>query len=217
MIEAFATAVPYGKDASLGQEAKVFISRWKDSNRYRNVFETLSARLESDLSIKTQLHTIDGYAELLDADAFEAVEQKIIVELRDGILGGQVSYDGLRSVAERRESSYWYPKYADIYAALLAGKRLTESIQSLDIMFDDAKDGVERYSKTYWQIDQFYRHFHFHLTKSRQATLLDAIRDEVELRYTNDYLLRLGDRFQQAIEQKPEWPPVWANYPKKMS
>ena len=211
-IEAFATAVPYGKDASLGQEAKVFIGRWKDSNRYRSVFETLSARLESDLSIKAQLHTIDGYTELLEADAFEAVEQKIIVELRDGILGGQVSYDGLRSVTERRESSYWYPKYADIYSALLAGKRLTESIQSLDIMFDDAKGGVERYSQTYWHVDQLYRHFHYHLTKSRQATLLDAIRDEVERRYTNDYLLRLGDRFQQAIEKKPVWPPVGANY-----
>jgi uncharacterized protein (TIGR02687 family) len=211
-IEAFLTAAPCGKEANLGQEAKVFIGRWKDSNRYRGVFEQLSSRLESDLNIKPQLHGIDGYAELLDADAFEAIDQKVIVELRDGILTGQVSFDGLRCVVERRETSYWYAKYADVYAALLAGKRLSESIQNLDISFSEAEDGIQRYTQTYWQIDQLYRHFHYHLTQSRQATLLDAIRDEVERRYTNDYLLRLGDRFQMAIEQGPEWPPLGSSY-----
>lgn len=214
-IEAFVTAAPCGKAVTLGQEAKVFVGRWKDSNRYRGVFEQLSSRLESDLGIKSQLHSIDGYAELLDADVFEAIDQKVIVELRDGILGGQISFDGLRNVIERRETSYWYSKYADVYAALMAGKRLTESIQNLDLGFNEAEDGIQRYSQTYWQIDQLYRHFQYHLTQSRQATLLDAIRDEVERRYTNDYLLRLGDRFQQAIEQKPEWPPVGAEYQRR--
>lgn len=211
-IGAFLTAAPCGQEKSLGQEAKVFVGRWMDSNRYRGVFDQLSARLESDLNMKAQLHSIDGYAELLEADAFEAIEQKIIVELRNDILGGQISFEGLRSVVERRETSYWYPKYEDVYVALLAAKRLTESIQNLDMGFHDVEAGIQRYTQTYWQVDQLYRHFHYHLTQSRQATLLDAIRDEVERRYTNDYLLRIGDRFQQAIEHKPVWPPAGGNY-----
>ena len=211
-IEAFLAAVPSAGGANLGQEAKVFIGRWKDSNRYRTVFEGISSRLESDLSIKTRLHDIDGYAELLDSDVFEAIDQKVIVELRNGILGGQTTYEGLRGVIERRETSYWYPKYADVYSALLSAKRLVETIQSLDLSFSAVEEGIERYTQTYWQIDQLYRHFHYHMACSRQATLLDAIRDEVELRYTNDYLLRLGDRFQQAFEQKPEWPPAVDEY-----
>jgi len=205
-IEVFLAAAPCGKQATLGKDARVFLGRWKDSNRYRSVFEQLSARLESDLSIKSALHGIDGYAELLDADAFEAIDQKIIVELRDGILGARMSYDALRKVVERRAGSYWYDRYASVYAALLAAKRLTETIQNLDIGFEGASEAVVRYTKTYWQVDQLYRHFHYHLRQSGQATLLDEVCDAVERHYTNDYLLRLGDRFQQKLDSTSKWP-----------
>ncbi len=211
-IEAFLAAAPCGKQVTLGKDARVFINRWQDSNRHRATFEKTSARLEADLNIRSALHDIDGYAEVLDTDAFEAIEQKVIVELRDAVLAARMNYDALRHVVERRESSYWYEKYASIYAALLAARRLTETIQNLDLGFDDAKDGVQRYTQKYWQVDQLYRHFHYHLTRSRQATLMDGVREAVEKHYTNDYLLRLGDRFQHAVEAETAWPPGGCRY-----
>ena len=211
-IEALLSAAPCGKTVTLGQEAKVFVKRWQDSNRYRGVFEDFAGRMESELNIKNQLQSIDGYAELLDWDVFEAIDRKVIVELRDDIIAGRISFEEMRDIVERRESLFWYPKYADVYASLMAAKKLTESIQNLDLAFDTIEEGIQRYTQTYWQIDQLYRHFHFHLTRSRQATLLDSIKDEVELRYANDYLLRVCDRFQQSFEVKSNWPPDGSNY-----
>lgn len=214
-IEVFLTAAPCGRAPALGKEARVFMGRWKDSNRYRSIFEELSARLEAELNIKAELHKIDGYLELLDADAFEAIDQKIIVELRNDILRGRISLEALRSAVERRESAYWYEKYVNVYSALLAAKRLEDAIQNLDFAFRDTADGIQRYTQTYWQIDQLYRHFHYHLTQSRQATLLDDIRDAIEGHYTNDFLLRLGDRFQQVVELEAAWPPAKCDYQRR--
>lgn len=214
-IEAFLTAAPCGKPTTLGKEARVFIARWKDSNRYRDTFESLSAKLESDLNINAELQNIEGYGELLDVDAFEAIDRKVIVELRNDVLSRGISYDALRNAVERRESSFWYERYADIYTALLAAKRLVEAIKSLDFAFGEAAEGVRRYAQTYWQVDQLYRRFHFHMAQSRQATLLDGIRDLIDGHYTNDYLLRLGDRFQHAIEKDGKWPPEQCDYQRR--
>ena len=94
-IEAFLAAAPCGKEAKLGRDAQVFLKRWKDNARYAEAFEKLSAQLEKDLKIEQALCEIDGYAPLKDQDAFEAIERKVIVELRNGLLQGALRGDPL--------------------------------------------------------------------------------------------------------------------------
>lgn len=208
VIEVFLAAAPCGRTARLGREAKLFLARWKDSNRYREAFETLSRKIEDDLGITASLNGIEGMASLLDADAFEAIERKIIVEMRDAILGGRISLANLKDAISRREVSYWFGNYRTIYAALLAAMQLTDSLRAIDLGFGTLVEGVERYTKTYWRIDQLYRHFHYNRRASGQATLLDSIREEIDRRYTNDFLLRVGDKFQGMISASPTWPPA---------
>ncbi len=206
-IELLLAASPCGKEVVLGREAKVIVSRWKDSSRYKKSFEALSEQIAQELNIAAALNAIDGYSQLLGQDAFEAIEKKVITELRDGLSADLIAFDDLKNIVEQRALLYWYDKYENVYEALLTAAELKSAIRQLDLGFESVGEGVERYKATYWKIDQLYRHFRFHAKQSRQATLLDSISEEIEKRYANDYLLRLNDRFQNNLDELKSWPP----------
>ena len=205
-LEIFIAAAPCGRTPKLGREARVMLSRWKDSQRYRKVFAVLSKRFEDDLNISGALNTIEGIAQIQDQDAFEAIEKKIIVELRDGLLEGRLSVESIRSTVDRREGSYWFDRYQPIYSSVLAAARLFESLRTLDLSFSSASQAIIQYAESHYLIDQLYRDYLFNARISQQATLLHAISQEVEQRYTNEFLLRLNDRFQGYLDTEDRWP-----------
>ena len=55
----------------------------------------------------------------------------------------------------------------------------------------------EQYSRVWYQLDQLYRQFIYHVRTSGQTTLLAPLAEQVENLYTNNYLLKLNDRWQQ--------------------
>jgi len=205
-IEAFLAAAPCGKEAKLGRDAQVFLKRWKDNARYAEAFEKLSAQLEKDLKIEQALCEIDGYAPLKDQDAFEAIERKVIVELRNGLLQGALRGDPLRKLLDQREGSYWYKKYKHLYEAFRAAGNLLEGIRLADLSFTTPKQAVENYAKTYHEIDRQYRMFVYHASLGKEATLLNELSEEIERRYSNQYLLQLNDRFQSFVDLEQKWP-----------
>ena len=211
-IELLIATSPCGKDVSLGREAQVIVSRWQDSARYRGSFEVLSEKVSKDLNIANDLDAIEGYSQLLNQHAFEAIERKIITELRDGLADERISLEKLKSAISKRESTFWYQKYEHIYEAMLAAAELRTTLLKLDYEFASTKEAIDRYRSTYWKIDQLYRHFRYHAKQSGQATLLDTLSDEVERRYCNEFLLRLNDRFQQYVDAEAQWPPKDVNY-----
>ena len=211
-IEAFLAASPCGKETRLGRDAEVFLKRWKDNGRYAEDFEKLSARLERDLNIEQALCEIDGYAPLKGQDAFEAIERKVVVEMRNGLLQGNLRGDALRKLLDEREISYWYKKYRHLYEAFRAAGNLLEGIQLVDLSFTDPKQAIENYAKTYHEIDRHYRSYGYHASLSRQATLLDELSDEIERRYSNQYLLQVNDRFQSFLDEEKGWPIKELNY-----
>ena len=205
-IEIFLAAAPCGKSAPLGSDAVVFLKRWKDNARYADAFAKLSARLQGDLRITEALDGLDGIDSFKNQDAFEAIEQKIIVEIRDGLLNGTMSLEQQRNWVESRESSFWFTQYRHLYGALQAAGDLLAAIRQIDLNFDTPQQAIENYTNTYHEIDQLYRHYGFHAAESQQATLLDSITDEVERRYVNEYLLQLNDRFQGQLDELEHWP-----------
>lgn len=212
VLDIFTAAAPCGRTPTLGREAKVFLGHWKDSNRYREIFEKLSKRLESVLKVSESINAIEGYAPILDQDAFEAIERKIIVELRDGLLQERIANEAIKAVIDRRRGSYWYNDYHHLYDALLAASNLIGAIRVLDLNFNTLAEGIHRYTETYFRIDQFYRQFCYSTKKSGQATLLIDISKEVERRYNNNFLLLLNDRFQGIMDQAHAWPPEGVPY-----
>ena len=66
-------------------------------------------------------------------------------------------------------------------------------------------DWVRRYAESWYRIDQLYRKFTYHVRMSGQASLMGTLSDQVENLYSNNYLLKLGDRFQALVDKATKW------------
>ena len=66
-------------------------------------------------------------------------------------------------------------------------------------------EGIERYSRLWFKLDQLYRKFTYHVRLSGQATLLGALSEQVENFYANNYLLKLNDQWQAYVDSCQQW------------
>lgn len=207
-IEVFSTGSPVCAGADgLGREAGLFLRRWCDIARYSNAFEKLSGRLQEELNVGERLAELDDFTQLAGQDAFEQIEKKFIVGLRDGLLGDQVSLNALRDHIEERKGLYWYVKYQDLYEALAAAAEMFDAIAHLDFGFDNASQAIRNYGKKFYIVDQYYRQYCLHASRSNQATLMAKLSAKVENFYVNKYLLPLNDQFQSMLDKQGGWPP----------
>jgi len=71
-------------------------------------------------------------------------------------------------------------------------------------------DGVQLYSRYWFRLDQCYRKFIYHVSMSGQASLMAELADKIESLYSNNYLLKLNDRWQAFVDKADTWeaPPV---------
>ena len=70
---------------------------------------------------------------------------------------------------------------------------------------DSLAEGVQRYSSNWYQIDQLHRKFTYHVRMSGQASLMGSLTEQIENLYSNNYLLKLGDRFQTFVDAASKW------------
>ena len=80
----FERSIPSGKPA-LNKEAYLFVNRWKENTRARQIFNDWSTQLESELGIETTLQDMDA-GQLLDTDTYAVVDKKIIIGIREYIV-----------------------------------------------------------------------------------------------------------------------------------
>lgn len=207
-IEVFSAASPVcGGGEGLGREAALFLSRWNDIARYAEAFTNLSRRLEKDLNVGETLANVEDFTDLANQDAFELIEKRFIVGLRDGLLSGSISLSSLISHVEGRKGLFWFDSYSNVYDALLAAAKMFDGIRQLDLDFKGVSQAVSNYSKTFYLIDQHYRQYCLHASRSHQATLMSKLSTKVENHYVNKFLLPLNDQFQSALDGEAAWPP----------
>lgn len=197
--------------SSLSSQAVVFLSRWKDSNRSRTSFETLSKRIASDLKVAEDLNQLSDkdMQALVEAelDAYELIEQRMICWFRDGIMTRNWKTEERRAIIAKRTRSVWFPKYGALYEALNHGAELLDLVEAVSFDVDTLDQGISRYQTAWWKIDFHYRKFHGYRRESLQPALLDEVTKEVEKRYLNGYLGPLATRWESLLDQHPTWPP----------
>ena len=66
-------------------------------------------------------------------------------------------------------------------------------------------DGVKRYVSNWYKLDQLYRKFIYHMQRSGHASLLSELYEAVENRYTNNFLLKLNDAWQDHVAGMSNW------------
>lgn len=213
VIELFKTCFLMGTDpehqASLSTESLVFIQRWKDSRAHEQGFETLSERCAALLEIDEKLQPLD-YRTLMDLDFFELIDRKIASELVRAVVARTVTAAEVEQWVRQRRQSHWFARFSHLYLAVEQAAQFIALLELSPLEMNSLADGVQRYAKTWYRLDQLYRTFCYHARESGQASLLGELDTLIENLYTNNYLLPLNDRWQQLVDLAPSWeaPPI---------
>lgn len=206
VIELFKSCYAMGTDGEvkLTGDALVFLKRWKDSRQFEQGFEALSAECAEVLGIEQDLGKRD-FRDLVELDYFRLIDQKIISDLVRAVVGRTVTSGDVALWVRQRRQGHWYGEFRHLYEAIEFAARFVQMLGEARLTMDSLSDGVQRYSRTWYQLDQLYRKFTYHVRMSGQASLMGELSEQVENLYSNNYLLKLGDGFQVHVDAAPRW------------
>lgn len=185
-------------------DAMVFLKRWKDSRQFEGGFETLSGECAEVLGIEQDLTKRD-FRELIDLDYFRLIDQKIISELVRVVSTRTARSGDVAIWVRQRRQGHWYHEYRHLYEAVDYAAQFTHALGEAKLAMDSLAEGVQRYSRFWYQLDQLYRKFTYHVRMSGQASLMGSLTEQIENLYSNNYLLKLGDRFQTFVDTASKW------------
>ena len=211
VIELFKSCYAMGTDGQvqLTGDALVFLKRWKDSRQFETCFETLSGECADVLGIEQDLDKRD-FRELIELDYFRLIDQKIISDLVRGVVSRTFSSGDVALWIRQRRQGHWYREYRHLYEAVDFAAQFIHAMDEAKLTMDAMADGVLRYSQHWYRLDQLYRKFTYHVRVSGQASLMGVLTDQIENLYSNNYLLKLNDRWQSFVDDTNKWdaPPV---------
>ncbi|ASY61368.1 BREX-1 system phosphatase PglZ type A [Sinorhizobium sp. CCBAU 05631] len=198
-----------GGDAILTPEALVFFRRWKNNRNAEEAFAKLSAEYAEALGIAQDLAKRD-FRTLIEVDHFEEVDRAIIRALVHEVGSQTVAQADVLNWIRKRRQSHWYGSYRDLYEAIGFAAEFQQAMAQVTLGMTSLAEGVERYAKSWFRIDQLYRKFIWRMQSSGQATLMRELFEQVENHYVNSYLLRLNDSWQRLVDAAESWsaPPV---------
>jgi len=206
----FRSAVPGGESpVQLDQrQVRVFLSRWKDSQAFRETFCTLSERAAHLLNLKQVLNDIDDVRPWQENDIFRFTDLKIITALRDSLIAKTSAPLDVQRQADLRAALFWAredPSLAALYGALSTAASLVETLARTELTIESAEAGVKKYAETWWRIDQLYRQFLHYRTLARQIAILEPLTDWIEGLYLNHFVAPLAVRWQEWVDRMEKW------------
>ena len=195
-----------GENYEMTPDALVFLSRWKDSRKHYNSFEKLSNQSADILNIEQDLmHREINQIKALDY--FRLIDQRILSELVRNVVDKTISEPEFESLTRSRKESYWYKKFQHEYKAAKHGFWLLGLLDKTDFDVNSIDDGIRRYSKSWFKLDQHYRKFIYNYQSSRQVSLLEKLNEQVENQYVNNFLLKINNNWQKVVDQCDKWNP----------
>ena len=211
VIELFKSCYAMGTDGqvNLSSDSLVFLRRWKDSRQFEVAFESLSDEYAGLLGIEQDLNKRD-FRTLIDLDYFRLIDKKIISELVRNVVARTVSTGDVALWVRQRRQGHWYQSYRYLYEAVDYAVQFLHLLDEVTLEMESLADGIERYSLTWFRLDQLYRKFTHHVRCSGQASLMESLTEQIENLYSNNYLLKLNDRWQIHVDSTSRWnaPPV---------
>jgi uncharacterized protein (TIGR02687 family) len=193
-----------GAEPILTSEAMVFFRRWKNSRNAGEAFAKLSAEYAEVLGIAQDLTKRD-FRSLIEIDYFEEVDRAIIRALVQEVSARTMAQTDVLTWIRQRRQSHWYAAYRDLYEAIGFATEFQQAMAQVTLGMTSLAEGVQRYVKSWFRIDQLYRKFIGHMQKSGQATLMRELFEQVENHYVNSYLLRLNDAWQALVDGAQQW------------
>lgn len=193
-----------GQPYSMGSEAVIFLKRWKDSIRHVSSFEKLSAECAEIIGVKQDLQERD-YTTLMEMDYFRLVDMKIISDLVQATTKRTISAGECALAVRNRRQSHWYPELLHFYEAVEFGSVFLYELEKMDLAVDSFYGGVQKYSSSWYRIDQLYRKYVYHEKEANSPTLLAGLTKQIEKLYTNNYLMKVNDSWQVQVDGCSSW------------
>ena len=177
----------------------MFLKRWKDSRQFEACFETLSGECAEILGIEQDLAKRD-FRKLIELDYFRLIDQKVISDLVSAVSLRTITSGDVAILVRQRRQGHWYREYRHLYEAIDYAAQFFHAMSEANLTMDNLTEGIERYSRVWFRIDQLYRKFTYHVRMSGQASLMGSLADQVENFYSNNYLLKLNDHWQSFVD-----------------
>lgn len=196
-------SLPNG-NPSLNKDAFLFVNRWKENTKARQVFYDWSLQLEKVLNVEVAIQPL-GIDQLLEADTYPVIDKKIIVGIRDHIIQHTIPNHILQEWIEKRRVKFFFSEFKQIYEALGFASALLDEIRKANLKILSAADGFEKYEKQWFKMDRLYRNYINASEHAEHQSLLKDLTSQVEKAYGNSFLLKLGDNWQAAIEGMKTW------------
>ncbi|HPH97286.1 MAG TPA: BREX-1 system phosphatase PglZ type A [Anaerolineaceae bacterium] len=199
-------ALSIGSTARFGHDALVFLKRWKDSIRHHAAFETLSEKYAQVLNIEQELQTQD-FRKLVEMDIFRLIDKKIISELARHVSERTITPADVSTIIRQRRAGHWYSEFQHLYDAIDYASQLINALQNqhLDLSITSFGEGVQRYTQTWYRLDQLYRKVIYHARKAGHTSVLERLVELVENHYTNNFLLVINNNWQPFIDACSTW------------
>lgn len=188
----------------LNKEAYLFVNRWKENTKARQVYYDWSHQLEKDLSIEATIQNLNT-EQLLDADTYAIIEKKIIIGIREHIIHNTLPNHILQEWIEKRRVKFFFTDFTHIYEALTNAASLLDEIRKVNLTIQSPKDGFEKYEKQWYKIDKLYRKYIYASEQAEHQNILKDLTQQIEKAYGNSFLLKLGDNWQASIDGMTDW------------
>ncbi len=199
----FERSVSIGKP-TLNKEAYLFVNRWKENTKARQVYYDWSLQLEKDLGIETSIQHLT-VEQLLGVDTYAVIDKKIIIDLREHIVSNTTPNHMLQEWIEKRRVKFFFIEFEQIYEALSHASYLLDEIRKVNVSIQNPQDGFVKYVKQWYKIDKLYRKYIYASEQAEHQNILKDLTLQIEKAYGNSFLLKLGDNWQTAIEGMANW------------
>ncbi|MEU1172041.1 BREX-1 system phosphatase PglZ type A [Streptomyces microflavus] len=176
----------------------------RNDRRSEKAMTTLARRAAGDLDYSSAIQDA-SFRDLLGNDLFEEVDQKIISDLARAVADRAVTAREVTEVVRGRQSSFWIDGYRRLYAAIGSASDLLTALSALSLSMQSFDEGLERYRRDWFRIDQFYRQFTYAARAAEHAGPLEGLRAQVESFYANKFLYTLGAAWQQHVDGVDRW------------
>lgn len=198
-IEGFSADRPGGL-----QNIQLDFASLRNDRRSQDAMAVLAKRAARDLDYRSKIEDA-SFRDLLGLDLFEETDQKIISDLARAVADQTVTPREVTEVVRARQSSVWIDNYKQLYTAISSAAELLGELALLNLTIQSFDEGLERYRREWFRIDQLYRQFVYAARTAEYPKPLDALREQVEKRYTNKYVYELGNAWQQQVDQAQRW------------
>lgn len=185
-------------------DAEVFMSHWMDSNKYRESFKIISKRIADKLNISGYVENMK-LDELTSLDLYEDIEKGVIKNIVSAFTDKKMSPDEILSVVKTRRSFFWYDEFSDIYETVYHAADLFAQLNKSSLNIGSPLQGITSYTTSHYKIDRAYRNHVIARDKANQKGILGRLCDTVDNWYTNNFLMKLNDNWQNSIDPLREW------------